>query len=521
MSVWGGYLRLMADDGLRVARTDQLWGRVETAPPRADGTGSYDWSSADEVAGELARAGVRWEVVLTGSPRWASAAPGNPYASPVTERFVDFAAYAAAFAARYGPGGTFWAAHPALPARPVRTFEIWNEPNTAVHWGLAPDPAAYAALYTRARAAIRAVDATADVLVGGIVWNDDAAYLGGVLRALGPGAAIDGVASHPYAPTGFAILPNVVRVRGVLDRAGLRHVPLVLNELGWPAAYDRAPSPFALQGPVTDRSRAATTALTVDALARSTCEIGGLSIYDLVEAEDNPRFVESLMGIYRRDGSRTATSAALAGAVARYRKLAGSRRGLGPLVPVCGMRGSRSTQLLGLSLRAVVRPDGCAVASVAYRGLPLEEAQVRVLAPYVGVKPTAADGTTVLCPPRPGGGRGLRLRAEVPGAAASNWVRCATRSCVVVGAGASCVAARARATRARGGHVVVRLRGCSPIEGGAVRVRLSAWGGVRRTVAVAPGARRTVRLRAPAARTVRVRAIEARTTAVTRTVRVR
>jgi hypothetical protein len=471
-SVWGGYLGQMAGDGLRVGRSDALWGTVEPTAPGAAGH-TYNWSSTDEIAGQLAAQGVRWDVVLHGSPRWASAKPGNQYASPAPDHFGDFAAYAAAFAARYGAGGAFWAAHPEFAALPVTTIEIWNEPNTAVHWGVTPNPASYAALYAQARDAIKAVDASAKVLIGGIVWNDDAAYLQGVLTALGPAASIDGVGSHPYAPTVFAILPNVQRMRRTLDAAGRADVPLMLNELGWPAAYDRAPSAYAVQGPVTDASRAATMALTIDALARSTCVIGGLDIYDLVEAEDNPTFVESLMGVYRRDGSRTQTSGALAGAVARYRALGGK---LGPLVPVCGARGAAATQLLGLKLTAAPVAGGCTVTRVTYQGLPLEEAQVRVLAAYRGVKPSAADGSTTLCPPKAGAGKGLRLVAEVPGAASSNVVACA-RVCRAIGAAAACVV---KQTVAFGSHrpaavarrgLALRVRGCDPRQGGPVRLR--------------------------------------------------
>lgn len=45
------------------------------------------------------------------------------------------------FAARYGPGGAYWRENPGLPYRPIRVWEIWNEPNLREFWGdRAPDP---------------------------------------------------------------------------------------------------------------------------------------------------------------------------------------------------------------------------------------------------------------------------------------------------------------------------------------------------------------------------------------------
>ena len=61
------------------------------------------------------------------------------------------------------------------------------------------------------------------------------------------------------------------------------------------------------------------------------------------------------MGLYRRDGSSTATSAALRDAVARYRAAGGP----GVPVPMCGARGATATRLLGLRATATRQPSGC------------------------------------------------------------------------------------------------------------------------------------------------------------------
>jgi hypothetical protein len=477
-SDWPTYLGLMRRDGITVGRADALWRPAEPAPP-SNGVHTYAWATADAIAGGLAAQGVRWDAVLGGSPAWAGLAPNNQFGAPTPGHYGDYAAFAAAFAARYGQGGTFWAEHPELPVLPVQKFEIWNEPNTSVHWGTTPDPAAYAVLFRGAQVAIKAVLPSAEVVVGGIVWNDDVNYLNGFFGALGPSVSLDGLGSHPYAPTVYSLAANVVRVRRALDALGRSSVPLEINELGWPAAYDRAPASRAVNGPVADLSRAATMALTTDALTHSTCNVGSLQIYDLVEAENNPAAVESLMGLYRRDGSTTLTAQAYSSAVARYRTLHATAPGTPP-VPVCGARGATATRMLPLTLSAAPAKGGCTVATVTYRGQPLEEAQVAALAPYARTEASDADGKALLCPPSGrtvGAGTVIRLTATVPDVAGSNLVQCLRGSCRPIGAAATCALSNVKLGSTRRLATVVRdgLRvttsGCTPQLGAAVRVR--------------------------------------------------
>ena len=110
-----------------------------------------------------------------------------------------YAAFAGALAHRYGPGGSFWAAHPALPRRPVRTYEIWNEPDSPA----VLEPGAGSRPRTRGSTPPPAPRSTpsirrAVVLVGGL--TRPVSFLPALLAA-DPAlrGAIDGVAIHPYA----------------------------------------------------------------------------------------------------------------------------------------------------------------------------------------------------------------------------------------------------------------------------------------------------------------------------------
>src|SRR4029077_1506715 len=99
-------------------------------------------------------------------------ASGNDYLTPHSDaERAQLGAFAAAAAARYGPGGTFWT-NPASPCagcdpHPVRVWEIWNEQNAAPYWD-EPDPASYGAALVAARAGLRSADPAARILLGGL-----------------------------------------------------------------------------------------------------------------------------------------------------------------------------------------------------------------------------------------------------------------------------------------------------------------------------------------------------------------
>ena len=59
------------------------------------------------------------------SPRWRGS--GTPGIAPRYPRL--YAKYASELVRRYGPRGYFWRRNPSLPKRPIRTWQIWNEPH--------------------------------------------------------------------------------------------------------------------------------------------------------------------------------------------------------------------------------------------------------------------------------------------------------------------------------------------------------------------------------------------------------
>ena len=224
-------LDVLVRNGATEYRTDAAWPTAEPVAP-TNGVHAYVWAPFDAVATTLAQHGLRWFPILDYSPAWASS-DGTPFGAP-TDR-AAFAAYAAAFAARYGVGGSFWASHPQLRTLPVLEYEIWNEENNPMFWHQqAAAPAQYADLALSARRSIKAVVSGARIVLGGVLdaCTDALAFLTAMERAH-PGVlkAMDAIGYHPYQGNLQVILERIAALRRLLRRAGASAVPLDITEM--------------------------------------------------------------------------------------------------------------------------------------------------------------------------------------------------------------------------------------------------------------------------------------------------
>ena len=227
--------------GATLARSDALWEATEPRAP-VDGRHTYDWSFDDQIAGALAANGLTWLPILDYTAPWAQSIPGQDHSPPRSD--ADYAAYAAAFTARYGADGIYWRSHPALTPTPVTTIEIWNEPDNGEFWTPAPDARGYADLYLAARGAIDTVDPSIRAIVGGL--TAPSTFLPAMLDAVPQlRGHIDGVAIHPYGSPAV-VLAKVRGARAALVSEGMGAVPLYVTEFGWttgpPGALDYVPA---------------------------------------------------------------------------------------------------------------------------------------------------------------------------------------------------------------------------------------------------------------------------------------
>jgi hypothetical protein len=391
-SRWGSFIATMSRAGLRTARMDAIWWWAEPSAPTAQGT-KFVWNaphaSIDALVAMLAVNHVRLSAVLDQPPVWAAGA-GTELAPAY---YGDYAAFAGAFAARYGVHGSFWRAHPRLPYLPVLDFEVWDEANSTSFWSGAPDAVAYAGVLAQVSGAIHAVDPSAAVLAS-IGWEDFQQYVT-ALYGTGVGTDIDGIAFQPYAPDAPGILELNEELRASLDSLGAARTPIFDAESGQPVVASGAGATYAYDGLVSDATRAATLSLAGDALARSDCGVDDDLVYGVTGSGTSlePRN-EGYMGIYSDTTDRPdRTGRALSASARAWR----AHHGGG--IVLCGTGTTPPRDLLALGVR-LTRPSAtCVAARVTYRGEPLEGAELVLRTRDGRVAPAATNafGQTQVC----------------------------------------------------------------------------------------------------------------------------
>lgn len=195
-------LPLIRELGVRLIRIEFPWPLLE---PRR---GRYDWRRADFIVRQARAHGIQVVPVVVFTPSWAGAAAASPPPPQVFGRFVR------ALASRY--------------RRSLGYYELWNEPDLSRYFD--GSSAAYVRTVLRPGfRAIRAVDPTAKVIIGGPAKADEA-WLEGIYTA-GGGRSFDVMSYHDYSGDEF-VLRNVEIVQRVLRRHGQARKPVWLGEYG-------------------------------------------------------------------------------------------------------------------------------------------------------------------------------------------------------------------------------------------------------------------------------------------------
>jgi len=227
---------LMRRSGVESARVVFSWAQAQ---PEAGV--EPDFSHIDAKVEMAARAGVGLLPVVLYTPDWAATYPtrhGTPPKFP-----SDYAAFVTRLVRRYGPQGTFWDERPDVPRRPLRDWQIWNEPHFDFYWytpegSWAPE---YVKLLRAAKSAIRAEDPGARVVLAGFAdasWKMlNAAYKAGARGAFDV-ATINLFTGNP----GF-VMTAARLTRHVLKRARDFRKPIWVTETTFPAAKGEVPTP--------------------------------------------------------------------------------------------------------------------------------------------------------------------------------------------------------------------------------------------------------------------------------------
>ena len=230
--------------GAGLVRQPIYWTLTEPQP------GQFDFGRVDALMTAAARRRLEVLPMLIATPYWAlprPLAPGIGTGPPADPR--QLADFAVTMVHRYGPKGSFWSEHPELPKRPVRSWQVWNEPNLPQYWAGHPDPAAYVRLLRVVGRAIHGADPKAEVVSAGIPNSREGIpFTTWVSRffAAGGRGTFDAFGLHGYAATPDGVVAAVRETRGLLRAHGEARAPIRLTEFGW---ADRGPlSAFTVSG---------------------------------------------------------------------------------------------------------------------------------------------------------------------------------------------------------------------------------------------------------------------------------
>jgi polysaccharide biosynthesis protein PslG len=217
-----------------------------------------NFAAADGLVAGAAQAGINVLPFVYDAPAWAvppAVVPGSggkmkaPRTLPVKSgaQRSAWTAFLQLVVARYGPNGTFWAENPALPAQPIRTWQIWNEQNFK-YFVVRPNPADYGKLVNISYGAIKSVDPGAKLILGGMFSQPreasfkarpPQAYLATDflerLYSSTPGIKrkFTGVALHPYTTEYQQLTPDIEAFRQVLAENRDAGKGLWITEIGW------------------------------------------------------------------------------------------------------------------------------------------------------------------------------------------------------------------------------------------------------------------------------------------------
>jgi Beta-galactosidase len=233
-----GQWALMARSGVESVRTVFSWAQAQ--PERLVTNYTY----TDRVVALAAAHNIDLLPVVRTTPSWAALNPfaqGSPPRDP-----ADYTAYLRLLIERYGPQGSFWAEHPELPRRPVRHWQIWNEPHLNLWWNVdgrrkfawVPE---YANLLKASKAAIDAADPGATVVLAALAdyaWDHLAR-----LNRHGIGRYYDVAAINLFTSRPQFVMRGVRFFRRAMRRGGAARKPVWLTESTWPAGKGRVVRP--------------------------------------------------------------------------------------------------------------------------------------------------------------------------------------------------------------------------------------------------------------------------------------
>ena len=226
----GCALSALARAHVRIIRQPLRWAEIE----RKKGTYVFDWW--DRYVTAAARHRIKLLPILFEPPSFRSA-KGRVRGIYPPRRFSEMAKFAARVTRRYGPRGRFWKENPGVPEVPIRTWQIWNEPNLVFYWPPKPNAREYTRLLATVGRAIKRVDPGAEIVTAGMPQSKlrgavpQRAFLRALYRA-GAAKHFDTLAIHSYTESHQDLVSQLKGVRAEMRRHRDR-ARIWITEIGW------------------------------------------------------------------------------------------------------------------------------------------------------------------------------------------------------------------------------------------------------------------------------------------------
>ena len=285
------------------AEPDQKWSQLPTGDRTeyTDVAGvGVDFSTTDAVVGDAARLHLSVVPTVLYAPGWD--AVHNPRGVDYPRRPGPYAAYLTALIGRYGPHGSFWAANPSIPRRPVREWQIWNEPNQDYYWRQ-PFAAGYVALLRASHAAVRRADPGAKVVLGALT-NTAWISLAQIYRRPGAQGLFDVVAVNGFTKIPANVLVYLRYVRNAMDRGGDPTKPLLATEVSFPSAKGKTSQPYDFLTTEAGQARDIATLLPMIGAQYKALGLAGFDYYTWIGSEARRGIAFSYAGLLAdRDGT--------------------------------------------------------------------------------------------------------------------------------------------------------------------------------------------------------------------------
>jgi hypothetical protein len=242
--------RKMHATGVQTVRRVFSWA---DAQPAQDQPPSF--AETDALVARAARNDIEILPIVMNAPAWARTDPGT-FASPPANP-SDYTAYLLQLVQRYGPNGSFWTDHPDVPKRPLRTWQVWNEPQLRYQWASKDWETGYGQLLHAAHDALKQADPGCTVVLAGatnFAWDAlEALYAKGNIKG-----QFDVAALHPYTGSAGRVVKAAQLFKAVLKKHGDAKLPVWITELAWPASKGKVKPPSGLQALPTTAAGMAT-----------------------------------------------------------------------------------------------------------------------------------------------------------------------------------------------------------------------------------------------------------------------